>query len=97
MKQLAQKYPENDKLRSAALVISLALLAAPLSHAGGPAFSGIFARADSAETVYNNPAGMARLDGTQMTGQGVFIKGFSQIEVQRDHNREAINTFGDLK
>jgi hypothetical protein len=34
---------------------------------------------------------MARLDGTQMTGQGVFIKVFSQIEVQRDHNREAIN------
>jgi hypothetical protein len=31
----------------------------------------------------NSPAGMTR--------QGVFIKGFSQIEVQRDYNREAIN------
>jgi len=40
---------------------------------------------------------MARLDGTQMTGQGIFIKGFSHFEVQRDHNREALNTFGDLK
>jgi hypothetical protein len=41
--------------------------------------------------VYSNPAGMTRLDGRKMTGQGVFIKGFSQFEVQSDHDREVIN------
>jgi long-subunit fatty acid transport protein len=70
---------------------------APMAYAGGAAFSGNFTAADSAETVYSNPAGMTRLDGRKMTGQGMFIKGFSQFKVQCDRNREAINTFGDLK
>jgi len=64
---------------------------APMAYAGGAAFSGNFTAADSAETAYSNPAGMTRLDGRKMTGQGVFIKEFSQFEVQSDHNREAIN------
>ena len=80
---------DNDQLRfrgaqKTVLAAALTLLAAPLSQAGGPAFSGIFASANNAETVYNNPAGMARLDGTQMTGQGILIKGFSEFEVDED-------------
>jgi long-chain fatty acid transport protein len=61
--------------------VLLAATSAVQASAAGPAFSGIFASADSAETVYNNPAGMTRLKGTQMTGQAIFIKGFSKFEV----------------
>ena len=67
-----------------------------MAYAGGTAFSGNFPAADNAETVYSNPAGMTRLDGRKMTSQGVFIKGFSQFEVQSDHDREAINLLGVL-
>lgn len=54
------------------------------AHAGGPAFSGLFASADSAETVYNNPAGMARLDGRHLTNQVIFIIPMSEFEVDED-------------
>lgn len=66
-------------------LIALAALTSPaLCHAGGPAFSGMFASAENAETVYNNPAGMARLDGSQITGQGIAIYSFGEFEVDED-------------
>lgn len=58
-----------------------ALTSSALCHAGGPAFSGMFASAENAETVYNNSAGMARLDGRQITGQGIAIYSFGEFEV----------------
>lgn len=59
-----------------------------LCHAGGPAFTGIFASADSAETVYNNPAGMTRLDSTEMTGQAILVVPLSQFEVDEELTTE---------
>ena len=56
-----------------ALTTALLWASIPLSHAGGASFTGLFAAADNAETVYNNPAGMTRLEGTQMTGQAILV------------------------
>ena len=66
------------------IAIATALTISTTCFAGGPAFSGLFAKASNAETVYNNPAGMARLDGTQMTGQGIAIVSFGEFEVDDD-------------
>ena len=69
----------NPMVRLALITASLA--AAASSHAHGPAGSGLFARADSAETVFSNPAGMSRLEGTQMTANGILAVDFSNFEV----------------
>ncbi len=62
-------------------VITASLAAAATSHAHGPAGTGLFAGADSAETVFTNPAGMTRLEGTQMTLNGILAVDFSKFEV----------------
>ncbi len=69
-------------LRGAVALICLAATAA--SHASGPAFTGLFAKAYDASTVFANPAGMARLDGTQMTGNGILVVDFSKFEVNEN-------------
>lgn len=61
--------------------ITALLSAAATSHAHGPAGTGLFAGADSAETVFTNPAGMSRLEGTQMTLNGILAVDFSNFEV----------------
>ncbi len=68
-------------LNQFAVIATLLGIIVSNAHAGGPAFSGIFASADSAETVYNNPAGMSRLNGTQMTGQAIFVASLAEFEV----------------
>jgi long-chain fatty acid transport protein len=62
-------------------LITASLAAATASYAHGPAGSGLFARADSAETVFTNPAGMSRLEGTQMTANGILALDFSSFDV----------------
>lgn len=62
-------------------LITVALATAASSEAHGPAGSGLFAKADSAETVFANPAGMARLEGTQMSLNGILALDFSKFEV----------------
>jgi long-chain fatty acid transport protein len=49
--------------------------------AGGPAFTGIAAKADSAETSISNPAGMARLDAPTTTARLVLARGLGEFEV----------------
>ncbi len=66
--------------RCATLIVAT-LFHAVSSQASGPGFSGLFATADSAETVGANPAGMVMLEGTQMTLQGALIQDFSTFEV----------------
>jgi long-chain fatty acid transport protein len=73
-----------NRVQKFALAALPMLAVVPPTQAGGPAFSGLFAEANNAETVYNNPAGMTRLEGTQVTGQGIFIMGFSQFEVDEE-------------
>ena len=72
------------QLTKATMAAALAATTAPCSYAAGPAFSGIFASANNAETVYNNPAGMTRLDGTQMTAQAILIVPVGSFEVDED-------------
>lgn len=69
----------NPTVRFAVITASLAAAAASQAH--GPAGSGLFARADTAETVFSNPAGMSRLKGTQMTANGIVSVDFSNFEV----------------
>jgi long-subunit fatty acid transport protein len=53
------------------LALLTLLLLPGLGHAGAPAHSGSLATADSAETAYNNPAGMVRLtEETRTVGAG---------------------------
>lgn len=47
----------------------------------GPAFSGLFAKAETAETVYSNPAGMSRLEGIHKSGSLLIAQDLSRFEV----------------
>ena len=70
-------------------LIALGLVGSSLGHAHGPAFTGVFAKADTAETVYSNPAGMSRLKGEQMTFNGLLVSSFSKFEV--DENQTTVD------
>ena len=63
------------------IVALLATACAPAALAGGPAFSGIAAPADSPETAVSNPAGMTRLDGAQFEVRTVVGNGIGNFEV----------------
>jgi long-chain fatty acid transport protein len=65
----------------------VALCTAPALQAGSPAFSGIVAEADTAESVFAAPAGMSRLEGTNMTVQGMVAVPFADFEVD-EHRTE---------
>ncbi len=56
---------------------------------GGPAFSGLVAEADTAESVFAAPAGMSRLDGTHITLQGIVA--FSQSRFDVDESRTTVD------
>ncbi|MCB1699989.1 MAG: outer membrane protein transport protein [Halioglobus sp.] len=64
--------------------ISAAITTAVTSEAHGPAGAGIFAGADSAETVFSNPAGMTRLKGSQMTLNTMLAVDYSKFKVDED-------------
>jgi len=55
----------------ATLVGVTSLVVAAQAFAGGPAFTGIVAEANSAESAFAAPAGMSRLSGTRITVQGL--------------------------
>ena len=59
----------------------IALTLSPLLQASGPALTGIAAVADDAESVFAAPAGMARLKGTHMTVQTMFVSAFADFDV----------------
>jgi long-chain fatty acid transport protein len=59
----------------------IALAVSPLLQAGGPALTGLVAVADDAESVFAAPAGMARLEGTHMTVQSMFVSSFADFDV----------------
>lgn len=62
----------------------VALAVSPLLQAGGPALTGLVAVADDAESVFVAPAGMARLEGTHMTVQSMFVSSFADFEVDEN-------------
>jgi long-chain fatty acid transport protein len=62
----------------------VALAVSPLLQAGGPALTGLVAVADDAESVFVAPAGMARLEGTHLTVQSMFVSSFADFEVDEN-------------
>ena len=64
------------------------LALSPNSLAGSPAMSGIVAEANDAESVFAAPAGMSRLEGTNMTVQGMVVRSLSSFDV--DESKTAV-------
>jgi long-chain fatty acid transport protein len=72
------------------VAIAITLAGIPMvSFAGAPAFAGVAAEADSAETASANPAGMARLGGSAASVQVIAAHGFGKFEV--DEQRTTID------
>ncbi|MGD8958092.1 MAG: outer membrane protein transport protein [Chromatiaceae bacterium] len=61
------------------------LLLSSSAQAGRPAFTGLFATADSAETVFANPAGMSLLEGEQKTGGVILLNSWSKFDVDESN------------
>jgi long-chain fatty acid transport protein len=66
-------------LRIAGAGIGLAI--SPLLQATGPALTGLLAEANNAESAFAAPAGMARLKGTHMTVQTMFVSSMADFDV----------------
>ncbi|MGR5149800.1 OmpP1/FadL family transporter [Photobacterium alginatilyticum] len=64
-------------------LLFLLLAASASSHATAPVFSRLFAAADSAETAYNNPAGMTRLQSNELSLSGHLIKYLGEFEIDQ--------------
>jgi long-chain fatty acid transport protein len=79
------------KLVALAVVVSITLSAA-VAAAGGPAFTRMFAPAETAQTAYLSPAGMTRLKDPMLTGQMILGTSFSDFEVD---DSLTTNTGGD--
>jgi long-chain fatty acid transport protein len=59
----------------------LSLMAAAAAPAGNPAFTGLAASADTAQTASSNPAGMSRLDQPSTTLRVLLANGFGEFEI----------------
>ena len=71
------------------MVSSGVVVTSPAALALGPAFSGLYAKADTAETVFTNPAGMSRLEGSWKSGSIILVEDLSRFEV--DENRTKVD------
>jgi long-chain fatty acid transport protein len=60
---------------------SLALVTSPGLMAGSPALTGLVAKADTAESAFAAPAGMSRLQGTNITLQTMVATSFAKFDV----------------
>ncbi|MGF1757129.1 outer membrane protein transport protein [Photobacterium sagamiensis] len=63
------------------IFLSLLLIVPLNANATAPAFSRLFAAADSAETAYNTPAGMTRLSENELILSGNLINYFGEFEI----------------
>ena len=75
--------PSTRAMRFAVSLAGLLLVAlfTPIAQAGGPAFTRLFAPAETAQTAYLNPAGMTRLEGPSLTGQMIYGTTFEEFKV----------------
>jgi long-chain fatty acid transport protein len=64
------------------------------ADAAGPAFSGLAAKADTAETVYLNPAGMSRLKGPSWYGNPQVMYTDSETEFTSAAGKQTIEDDG---
>lgn len=76
---------ERYRTRTMRFLTLLFIFPSPLATAGGPAFTGLFATADDAETVFANPAGMSLLEGEHKTGSVILLKPWSKFDVDEDN------------
>jgi long-chain fatty acid transport protein len=74
-----------SRLAAAIVVLILTTFSSSFVHAGGPAFSRLFGAAEDAVTAMTNPAGMTRIEKTQLLTQGILAVNFSRFDV--DENR----------
>lgn len=68
---------------AAALGLAAVSIASPL-RAASPAFTGLAATADDAESALTNPAGMTRLDGPAASLGGLLAQGFGSFEIDEN-------------
>jgi len=54
------------------------------ADAAGPALTGVVAQANDASSVFAAPAGMTRLEGNQMTLEGMLVQGFSSFHIDQN-------------
>jgi len=81
MGQLTMRYPSDDRRFLPLLAGVATLLPAVPVWAGSPALTGLAAVANTAESAFNVPAGMSRLEGTRYTAQGLVAKGLGSFDV----------------
>ena len=80
---------KNCRTLRAALLAATGLSLSPALHAGSPALSGIVAEADNAESVFAAPAGMSRLEGTNITVQTMYVRSLSSFDI--DEGKTAVD------
>jgi len=78
-----------DWMKLRRLACGLGLGCSMSAGAAGPALTALVGKADNAEIAFTAPAGMSRLQGTQVTVQGMFAQSFSSFDV--DENKTTID------
>ncbi|MEH6635689.1 MAG: outer membrane protein transport protein [Halioglobus sp.] len=79
---------KNHKFALALFASVVSLISAPALLAGSPAMSGIVAVADTAESAFAAPAGMSRLEGTNVTIQTMVASSLASFDV--DESKTAV-------
>jgi long-chain fatty acid transport protein len=80
---------KTDRVKLRRLACGLGLGCSMSAGAAGPALTALVGKADNAEIAFTAPAGMSRLQGTQVTVQGMFAQSFSSFDV--DENKTTID------
>ena len=75
--------------RFARVALLVGAFISPSLQAGSPALSGLVAEADDAESVFAAPAGMARLEGTNMTVQTMVVRSLASFDVDESKTNVA--------
>jgi len=74
----------NHRITQVLAIAAISTLFCSTAQAGGPAFTRLFGVADSAETAVLAPAGMTRLDDSQLIAQVILAQSFGEFEVDEN-------------
>jgi len=74
----------NRRISAALAVAAISALLCSTAQAGGPAFTRLFGVADSAEAAALSPAGMTRLDDSQLIAQIILAQNFGEFNVDKN-------------
>ena len=79
----------RDYRITAALMLFVSIMfPSTAANAGGPAFTRLFAPAETAQTAYLNPAGMTRIKDPELTSQLILGNSFSDFKI--DESRTTV-------